>query len=211
MLKFKNYLFDLDGTLTDPGTGIRNSIIYALNKFEIQVPNTDTLNQFIGPPLMESFQKYCGVSPQDSKKLLEYYREYFAVTGYLENMLYEDTVKVLDSIVKQGGKVYLATAKPEIYAFKIIKHFGLLKYFTYMAGNDMEETRCAKQDVIKYLFDKASIDAEGTLMIGDRSYDITGAHICGIPAAAVLHGYGSREELKDADFILEKFTDLLSI
>ena len=120
-------------------------------------------------------------------------------------------MKVLDSIVKQGGKVYLATAKPEIYAFKIIKHFGLLKYFTYMAGNDMEETRCAKQDVIKYLFDKASIDAEGTLMIGDRSYDITGAHICGIPAAAVLHGYGSREELKDADFILEKFTDLLSI
>ena len=46
-------------------------------------------------------------------------------------------------------------------------------------------------------------------MIGDRDYDVIGAHACSLPVAAVLHGYGDREELKDADYILEKFMDLV--
>jgi phosphoglycolate phosphatase len=211
MLKFKNYLFDLDGTLTDPGVGIRNSIKYALNKFGAPIPDDSVLNEFIGPPLMESFRKYCGVSVEDSKLLLEYYREYFGVTGYLENKLYDDTVKVLEGIKERGGKVFLATSKPEFYAFKIVEHFGIAQYFTFMAGNNMEETRCAKKDVITYLFDQTGIDPSQTIMIGDRDYDVIGAHACNIPIAAVLHGYGDREELKNADYILENFTDLLEI
>lgn len=209
MLKFKNYLFDLDGTLTDPGVGIRNSIKYALRKFGLPCPPDEVLNQFIGPPLMESFRKYCGVSVEDSRTLLEYYREYFGVTGYLENKLYPDTVEVLEAITSRGGRVYLATSKPELYAFKILERFGIDQYFTGKAGNNMEETRCAKKDVISYLFEQTGIDASDTIMIGDRDYDVVGAHACNIPVAAVLHGYGDREELKDADYILENFMDLV--
>ena len=211
MLKFKNYLFDLDGTLTDPGEGIKNSIRYALDKFGLPCPPDKILNEFIGPPLMESFRKYCGVSVEDSRTLLEYYREYFGVRGYLENKLYDDTVEVLEAIKSRGGSIYLATSKPELYAFKIVEHFGIDLYFTFKAGNNMEETRCAKKDVITYLFEQAGIDAEGTVMIGDRDYDVVGAHACSIPCAAVLHGYGDREELKNADFILESFSDLLTL
>ena len=67
MLKYKNYLFDLDGTLTDPGVGIRNSIKYALEKFGLPIPDNSLLNEFIGPPLMESFRKYFGVSEPGPK------------------------------------------------------------------------------------------------------------------------------------------------
>ena len=209
MLKYKNYLFDLDGTLTDPGVGIRNSIKYALEKFGLPIPDDSLLNEFIGPPLMESFRKYFGVSEEDSRLLLEYYREYFGVKGYLENKLYPDTVEVLEGITSRGGRVYLATSKPELYAFKIVEHFGIDSYFSYKVGNTMEETRCAKKDVISYLFEQTGIDPAETIMIGDRDYDVIGAHACGLPAAAVLHGYGDREELCNADYILESFTDLL--
>lgn len=211
MLKYKNYLFDLDGTLTDPGVGIKNSIRYALDKFGLPCPRDELLNEFIGPPLMESFRIYCNVSVEDSRTLLEYYREYFGVRGYLENKLYPDTVEVLEQIKKRGGRIYLATSKPELYAFKILEHFGIAKYFDGKAGNNMEETRCAKKDVISYLFEITGIDATDSIMIGDRDYDIVGAHACGLPVAAVLHGYGSREELKDADHILERFGDLLEL
>lgn len=211
MLKFKNYLFDLDGTLTDPGVGIRNSIKYALDKFGLPCPSDEVLNQFIGPPLMESFRKYCGVGVEDSRTLLEYYREYFGVKGYLENMLYPDTVALLEAITSRGGRVYLATSKPELYAFKIVEHFGIDHYFSFKAGNNMEETRCAKEDVIKYLFEQTDLDPSETIMIGDRDYDVVGAHACSLPVAAVLHGYGDREELKDADYILENFMDIVSL
>ena len=36
-MKYKYCLFDLDGTLTDPGIGITDSVMYALKKFDIDV------------------------------------------------------------------------------------------------------------------------------------------------------------------------------
>ena len=67
----KNILFDLDGTLTDPGVGIRNSIKYALEKFGLPIPDDSLLNEFIGPPLMESFRKYFGVSEEECARITE--------------------------------------------------------------------------------------------------------------------------------------------
>ena len=36
------------------------------------------------------------------------------------------------------------------------------------------------------------------LMVGDRKYDVAGAHSVGLACAGVLYGYGSREELQEA-------------
>ncbi len=210
-MKYKNYLFDLDGTLTDPGTGIKNSIKYALTKLGKEIPDDKTLNEFIGPPLLVSFCKYCGATDEEAKTLLGLYREYFGVYGYLENELYPDTDYVLSEIKKRGGRVYLATSKPYEYAVKILEHFDILKYFDFCAGNDLEESRPTKSAVLEYLMRECDISGADSLMIGDRCYDIEGARAMQIPVAAVLHGYGSREELKSADYIIESFVELLNI
>ena len=84
-MSFLYYLFDLDGTLTDPGEGITNSVMYALKKMGIDPPDRKELYRFIGPPLSESFQKFYGFSHDDALKAVEYYREYFRPKGILEN------------------------------------------------------------------------------------------------------------------------------
>ena len=211
MLRFKNYLFDLDGTLTDPGEGIKNSIRYALDKFGLACPTDDVLNKFIGPPLIDSFMTYCGAAVDEARTLLAYYREYFSVRGYLENMLYPDTVAVLEAIRAEGGRIFLATGKPELYAIKILEHFDILKYFEFCAGNDMGESRATKDAVITHVLNSVGISPEDSLMIGDRCYDVEGAQKCGLCSAAVLFGYGDREELADADFMLNSFTELLAL
>ena len=55
-------LFDLDGTLTDPGIGITNSVAHALAHWNIEVTDRATLYKFIGPPLSDSFMRYYGFS-----------------------------------------------------------------------------------------------------------------------------------------------------
>ena len=40
-------LFDLDGTLTDPGIGITNSVMYALKKYGIEPSDRSELYKFI--------------------------------------------------------------------------------------------------------------------------------------------------------------------
>ena len=88
-MSYQILLFDLDGTLTDPGEGITNSVAYALAKFGISVPDRTSLYPFIGPPLMESFMKLFSFSRQDAERAVAYYREYFGETGIFENTPYE--------------------------------------------------------------------------------------------------------------------------
>lgn len=51
MKSYSTIFFDLDGTLTDSSQGIINSIIYALEKFDINDYEMSLLRKFLGPPL----------------------------------------------------------------------------------------------------------------------------------------------------------------
>ena len=95
---YKYILFDLDGTLTDPGIGITNSVMYALKKFNIEVEERAPLYKFIGPPLLESFEKFYGLSEEESQQALKYYREYFKPYGLYENEVYAGIEELLKTL-----------------------------------------------------------------------------------------------------------------
>ena len=78
---YQYILFDLDGTLTDPGLGITNSVAYALEKMGIPVPERSELYKFIGPPLLDSFSQFFGLSREESEQAVTFYREYFRKKG----------------------------------------------------------------------------------------------------------------------------------
>ena len=89
-MAWKRILFDLDGTLTDPATGIVNSILHALNRMGIPESDPAALTQFVGPPLHESFATRYGLSTADAFRAVEYYREYFTDRGIFENRVYPE-------------------------------------------------------------------------------------------------------------------------
>ncbi len=213
----KNYpylLFDLDGTLTDPGEGITNSVVYALEKFGIHVSDKTTLYSFIGPPLVQSFMNFYGFSHDDANRAVECYREYFRDRGIFENVPYDGIREVLETLKTAGKTLIVATSKPEPFARRIIEHFGLAPYFTYVAGAGFDETRSEKWDVIEYALSTMDItDRNQAIMIGDRKHDIIGAKKTGLASVGVLWGYGNREELTaaGADVILEHPKELISL
>jgi phosphoglycolate phosphatase len=210
-MTFKNYLFDLDGTLTDPGLGITNSILYALKKHGFPLLPKEELYKFIGPPLLDSFEKYCDATPEEAKKLLAYYREYFTEKGMFENTVYPGIKQTLSRLKESGAALFVATSKPEPFAKQILEHFDLAKYFTFIGGSTLDETRTKKEEVIAYVLNENGLVPGDCLMVGDRYYDIEGAHCCGLAVAAVLFGYGNSEELKTADYLIETPEALLRI
>ncbi len=211
MKNFDIYLFDLDGTLTDPAEGITNSVAYALNKFGITVEKREELYKFIGPPLVNSFMEYYDFDKEKAFKAVEIYREYFRDRGIFENKLYNDIPLVLKTLGQNGKIIVLATSKPEEFAIKILKHFSLFEYFDLVCGATMDEKRSEKSDIIKYALEKLKAPQEKCVMIGDRCYDILGAKENGISSLGVTYGYGSLEELKDsgADYIIDKPIELI--
>lgn len=192
-------LFDLDGTLTDPGEGITNSVAYALNKYGITVSDKKELYRFIGPPLHESFEEYYDFSQEKAMQAVAYYREYFTQTGIYENQVYDGIQDLLESLKEAGKKVILATSKPEPFAKQILEYFHLSDYFDFAAGSNMDGTLTRKADVIGYALESCQIsEYSKVVMIGDRKHDVLGAAQFGIDTIGVLYGYGSEEELKSA-------------
>lgn len=192
-------LFDLDGTLTDPMIGITKSVQYALRAYGIEVERLEDLCPFIGPPLRDSFMKYYGFDPDQATEAIWKYREYFSVTGLYENKEYAGIKEMLSALQAAGKKLYVATSKPELFAKKILEHFQMAEYFTFIGGASMDEVRVKKGDVIRYVLEENQItDLCQVVMAGDREHDVIGAKEAGVESIGVLYGYGSREELEAA-------------
>lgn len=210
-MDYKYILFDLDGTVTDPGIGITNSVMHALRKFGIIEEDRSRLYKFIGPPLADSFRQFYEFSEEETARGIEYYREYFTDKGIFENEVYEGMEELLAVLNRQGRKLIIATSKPEVFAERILEHFHLDSYFSFVAGATMDEKRVKKAEVIAYALESCGIsDLSGVLMIGDRKHDVIGAHEAGVDVMGVLHGYGSREELEKAgaDYIAENVEEI---
>jgi phosphoglycolate phosphatase len=210
---YEYIFFDLDGTLTNPGEGITNSVAYSLEKFNIFVDDKTFLYKFIGPPLSESFEKYYGFSEEKSFLAVEYYREYFSKKGIFENEIYSGVEEVLSALKKDNKKIVLATSKPFAFAERILEYFSIDKYFSFVSGATLDGTRNKKADVISYALNTLEIkDKSSVIMVGDRMHDIEGAKKNGIKSIGVTYGYGSKEELEKAgaDFIVDSVWDIIS-
>ncbi len=211
---YRYFLFDLDGTLTDPGLGITNSVMYALKKYGITVSDRSELYPFIGPPLGDSFQKYYGFSEEQAREAIGYYREYFRAGGIFENTVYDGIPELLQELKQRGATVALATSKPYEFAVQILQHFGLRPYFDFFGAATMDGSISKKADVIAHLLEQFDCaDRASVLIIGDRAQDIAGAKANSLPSAGVLWGYGSREELQEAgaEHLVSAPADLLKL
>lgn len=204
-MKHKYVFFDLDGTLTDPGLGITNSVIYALDKFGIKVNDRKELYKFIGPPLLDSFRDFYGFDEETSRLAMKYYREYFGEKGIFENQVYEGIPKVLSQLKSRGHRLMVATSKPTPYTLRILDKFNLSQYFEFVSGSAMDEKNSSKTQIIKFAIDSNKLASEDIIMIGDRKHDIIGAKANNVHCAGVLYGYGDLFELQDAgaDDIIE--------
>ena len=183
----KNYLlFDLDGTLTDPKVGICTCVQYALASFGIEEPDLDRLEPFIGPPLKDSFMKFCQMDETQAEAAIVKYRERFSDKGILENRLYAGIPEMLRDLNSRGMFMAVASSKPTVYVKRILEHFQIAKYFKVVVGSELDGTRTGKDEVVaealRQLFGDQSVEKDKVYMIGDRCFDVEGAHALGIEA-----------------------------
>lgn len=192
-------LFDLDGTLTESAPGIINSLKYALERLGVQDYDRAILDKFIGPPLAVSFEKFFGFKGEKCNNAIKIYREYFSEKGLFENAVYSGVEDMLDTLKSASLKLAVATSKPEVYARMILDKFGLSGYFDTICGIPLDNEHMTKAQVIaRAINELGAADKQAALMVGDRDYDVAGAHQNGIECLGVTYGYGSREELEGA-------------
>lgn len=202
-------LFDLDGTLTEPKVGITKSFQYALESLGIYEDNLDHLEKVIGPPLYDSFVEFYQLSPEEAEKGVLKYRERFQAIGWKENGLYDGIVPMLETI--KDKKLAIASSKPTVFVEKICDYFGIRNYFDVIIGSELDGTSSDKIDIItKACRELGATNKNKIIMVGDRKFDIIGAHQYGIEAIGVKYGYAQGLELEEtgADYIAETVKEL---
>ena len=221
---YRYILFDLDGTLTDPKEGICGSVRYALEKMGIDPPPVDELKCFIGPPLKDSFREFFNMDEEQADAAVKFYRERFSERGWSENEVYPGTEQMLRRAKASGCRLAVASSKPTVFVERILKHFGLRRYFDAVVGSELDGSRSKKEEVVREALERLygrrgrGRDAEKlknlTAMVGDRSFDMEGARALGVDAVGVSFGYAQAGELAaaGADAIagnMEELTELL--
>ena len=205
MLNYTNILFDFDGTICDTSPGIFASMQIVCNHYNLSF-GLDTFAKMIGPPLQESFSKIFHLPESEVRNAIKVYRDYYSAEGMFLCEPYDGVLELIHALRDSGKRVFVATSKPEEYTRKIIERKGISELFDFVGGADMaEKNRIDKVDVINYVLEKNALSEkrDSVLMIGDRFYDINGAHLAGLKALGILWGFGDRTELEEygSDYI----------
>jgi phosphoglycolate phosphatase len=198
-LRYGVVLFDLDGTLTDSGPGITRSVRHALERLGRAVPDDARLAAFVGPPLLESFQRLAGLDEATARQAVDAYRERYAERGLFESQVYPGIEALLASLADKPCDLGLATSKPTLYAERILEHFRLRRFFRHVAGIRFDDLGASKAAVVRAALDALPDSRERrAVLVGDREHDVYGAAANGIDSIGVGYGYGSRVELDAA-------------
>ena len=194
-------LFDLDGTLTDSQEGVLNTLRYALEKMGRPVPADSVLIKFIGPPLQDSFPRFCGLDQEDTQRAIDLFHERYNTIGLFENAAAPGLPELCTRLKERGYVLALASSKPEPQCIRICEKFGFSSSLDVIVGSG-PEVDWEKKDVILEALHRIGVDQDHldqSLMVGDRRFDVLGAKACGLPCVGVeFFGYADPGELEEA-------------
>ena len=197
-------LFDLDGTLTDSKEGVINSLRWGLEKMGEPVPAESVLVKFIGPPLQDSFPRFCGFDEEKTQRAIDCFHERYNTIGLFENTPAPGLVELCARLKEKGYVLALASSKPEPQCVQICDKFGFSESLDVIAGSS-PEVDWEKKDVIVEALRRMGVDdsrKDQVLMVGDRKFDVNGAKACGLDCVGVeFFGYADPGELEEAGAI----------
>lgn len=197
MRTYRHIIFDLDGTLSDPREGIFNGLRYALRSVGENIADDHDFTYVIGPPIHDALFMYHFADMEKVKVTVNVFREYYSEKGLFENRMYEGIDVLLKSLRNKGAQLFLATNKPQPFAERILKHFGIYDHFAGVYGVDITKEKVSKEELVERLISAHSVDPADAVLVGDTKYDILAARAYGIDPIAVGYGFGKREELEE--------------
>lgn len=193
-MRFQTVLFDVDGTLIHSSPGILQTLRETFERMGVDCSGFD-LQQYLGPPLRRTFAQHFQ-DPEDVEKAVTLYRALYKENGQYACRLFPGVEEMLRRLNEEGVLLCTATSKPAEVARPILEHLGIDRWFTIIGGAAMDSSLDTKTAVMRHVLCQPPVAGRPALMVGDRRDDMEGARNCGLPAAGVLYGYGTWQELE---------------
>lgn len=196
-MAYKTILFDIDGTLCDPGKSMIECARYALSKFDILETDDANLSRLIGPPLEHAFRDSYGFNERQADQAVVYFRDMMKREGIQLYEAYLGIINLLQDLKQAGKRLAVVTSKIDHIAKEALTQTGLIDYFEFISAQQPNVVAYKEEILAKALGELHVMDTSGVVMIGDRRHDIEAAKAHDIDSIGVLWGYGDRKELEN--------------
>jgi phosphoglycolate phosphatase len=196
-------IFDFDGVIIDSRQPVETAINGALVAHGFAPRSAAETARFIGPPALRAFAELTGAA-EDSELVaacVATYHDIFARVYLEQTQLIDGMPELLRSLTLPRA---LATSKVRRFVAPLLEQFGL--EFAAVSAPELDEPKA--ETVARA---QRELGARNPVVIGDRFYDVDAARACGLRAIGVTWGIGDRDELRDADVIVERPAELLAL
>jgi phosphoglycolate phosphatase len=218
-MQIKLIIFDLDGTLVDSSIDISNAINYAIEPYGVKPITIQETISLVGEGITRLMEKIVERSKKtedrsqtkeiDKDILVERFLEHYSIHLIDNTTVYPNVKETLEQL--NGYKKAVISNKREVLSVRILDNLGLLKYFDLVVGSDTTSERKPSPIPIFHVLSRLNIKPEETVIVGDSNFDIEAGRAAGIKTIAVTYGYRPVELLKDADYMIDKMSELVNI
>lgn len=215
----KLIIFDLDGTLIDSSIDITNAINYAIEPYGVRPVTVQETISLVGEGITRLMEKMVDRSQKsedrsqtreiDKDILVDRFLDHYSAHIVDKTTVYPGVSETLESL--KDYKKAVISNKREALSTKILNDLGLLKYLDLVVGSDTTSERKPSPVPILHVLSKLNIRPEDAVIVGDSNFDIEAGKAAGIKTIAVTYGYRPIELLKDADYLIDKMTELVNI
>lgn len=223
----KYLIFDFDGTIGDSQALIVKTLQDTMRKRGLEVKSDAECAATIGLRLDEAFVQLFNMSAEEGMACAETYRGIFEENKqHLIVQPFPHVLETIHTLHRHGYLLAIASSRGSDSLFGYVKQMGIEDCISsIIAGDFVEHVKPAPDMVFKALEEMKAKNVEGsraiedsieqmlaeTLVVGDMTYDVDMAHNAGAKACAVTYGNATKEELKNAEYIIDDFAELCMI
>ena len=210
--KFKNYIFDLDGTLLDTVEDLTSAFNHMRRTLNFPELSRSIVEKMIGNGMRDVIlQSFVGMNVNPSEKEVDFaldtMRNYYLEHTVVHTKPYDGVRETLIVMREKGCKTAVVTNKYTDAAVDILKKFDLDKYFDVVFGNGEGFPLKPAPDLLWESAKRMGCSINECVMVGDNYTDLGSARNAGCKSIFCNYGYGILKDEK-ADFFIDNFADL---
>lgn len=190
-------IFDLDGTLLDSAEGITASMAHAFAEMGIAFDRAQA-RRLIGPPLLPILIEACRGDETEARRMMGIYRAHHQETGIRLIRPFDGVSELLEALQARGKRLLVATARLQYVAEGLMERCGIRHYFGSVFGAQPDGEHSEKTALMRYIVERLALDVEGSVMVGDRYFDVDAANAVHMRSIVTKYGYGSPDEFESA-------------
>lgn len=208
----KLIILDFDGTLADTAGVIITTMQATRRELGLPERTDEQCAAMIGLRLIEIPAALYPECTIDADLYAQTYRRLFHIFNTEDAVnLYPDVLETLKKLKKRGFILTIASSRSRASLTDYITNLNLAGTITYVLGADDVKNGKPDPEAVNRTLKEFGIKPEEAIVVGDTVFDIHMGKNAGTMTCGVTYGNGSRESLKDADWIIENFGQLLDI